>query len=226
LPDRLSAPESDGSRILLLPTTRPGYRPGWSSRVQSLSLAPLAPRESLALLDDWLGSDDTLAPLRGRIEARAGGNPLFVEEMIRALVERGMLHGKRGAYELATPIDEITLPETVQTVLASRIDRLSDRDKDVLHGAAVIGQDVPIELLRAVVGLPAPELAASLQRLSSAELLGPGGSPGEHAFRNPLTQEVASRTQLVDRRRGTHAAIARALLTIHGPAAAAHAALL
>src|SRR4029453_3220727 len=81
-------------------------------------------------------------------------------------------------------------------------------------------------LLRAVVGLPAPELAASLQRLSSAELLGPGGSPGEHAFRHPLTQEVAYRTQLVDRRRGTHAALARALPPIHGSAAAAHAALL
>src|SRR4029453_331455 len=199
------------------------YRPGWSSRVESLSLAPLAPQESSALLDEWLGSDDTLPPLGARIEARAGGNPLFAEEMIRSLVERGVLRGQRGAYELAAPIDEITLPETVQTVLASRIDRLSDRDKDVLHGAAVIGQDVTIQVRRAVGGLPAPELAASLQRLSSAELLGPGGSPGEHAFRHPLTQEVAYRTQLVDRRRGTHAAIARALLTIHGPAAAAHA---
>src|SRR5256886_5503156 len=87
-------------------------------------------------------------------------------------------------------------------------------------------RDVPIELLRTVVDLPAPELAASLERLSTAELLGPAESPGEHAFRHPLVQEVAYRTQLLDRRRGTHAAIARALLTIHGPAAASHAALL
>src|SRR5207247_1031800 len=84
----------------------------------------------------------------------------------------------------------------------------------------------PIELLRTVVDLPAPELAASLERLSTAELLGPAESPGEHAFRHPLAQEVAYRTQLLDRRRGIHAAIARALLTIHGPAAATHAALL
>jgi len=226
LVERLLSPKSAGSRILMIATTRPEYRPAWSSRVSGLSLAALGLQDCRALLDDWLGSDDLLAPLRARIEARARGNPLFVEEMIRALVERGVLRGERGAYEPATTIDEITLPETVQAVLASRIDRLSDRDKDVLQAAAVVGQDVPVELLRAVVDLPAPELAASLERLSTADLLGPAGSPGEHAFQHPLTQEVAYRTQLVERRRETHAAIARALLTIHGSAAATHAALL
>src|SRR5262245_56243738 len=226
LAERLLAPESAGSRILLLATARPEHRPVWSSRVQTLSLAPLALQDSRTLLDDWLGSDGTLAPLCARIEARACGNPLFVEEMIRSLVERGILRGERGAYTLADPLEEITLPETVRAVLASRIDRLADRDKDVLQAAAVVGRDVPIELLRTVVDLPAPELAATLERLSTAELLGPAGSPGEHAFRHPLAQEVAYRTQLLDRRRGTHAAIARALLTIHGSAAATHAALL
>jgi class 3 adenylate cyclase/tetratricopeptide (TPR) repeat protein len=226
LTERLLAPESADSRILLLATTRPEYRPVWSSRVERLALAPLALDDSRTLLDDWLGSDDMLAPVRIRIETRARGNPLFVEEMVRSLVERRILRGERGAYGLAAPIEEITLPETVQAVLASRIDRLADRDKDVLQAAAVIGTDVPIELLRAVVDLPASELAASLERLSTAELLGPAESPGEHAFRHPLAQEVAYRTQLLDRRRGTHAAVAHALLTIHGPAAATHAALL
>src|SRR5438046_876302 len=226
LTERLLATESAGSRILLLATTRPEYRPAWSSRVERLSLAPLALQECRTLLDDWLGSDDMLAPLRARIEARARGNPLFVEEMIRSLVERGVLRGERGAYGLAAPIEEITLPETVQAVLASRIDRLADRDKDVLQAAAVVGRDVPVELLRAVVDLPAPQLAASLERLATAELLGPTESPGEHAFRHPLAQEVAYRTQLLDRRRETHAAIARALLTIHSSEVATHAALL
>jgi len=226
LTERLLANESAGSSILLLATTRPEYRPVWSSRVERLSLAPLALQDSRTLLDDWLGSDDMLAPLRTRIEARARGNPLFVEEMIRSLVERGILRGDRGAYGLATPIEEITLPETVQAVLASRIDRLADRDKDVLQTAAVVGREVSIELLRAVVDLPAPELAASLERLSTTELLGPAESPGEHAFGHPLAQEVAYRTQLLDRRQGTHAAIARALLDLHGPAAGTQAALI
>src|SRR5204863_8143182 len=112
----------------------------------------------------------------------------------------------------------------VQAVLAPRTDRLAERDKDVLQAAAVVGRGLSPELLRAVVDLPAPELAASLARLSTAELLGPAESPGEHAFRHPLAQEVAYRTQLLDRRRATHAAIARALLTIHKSEVATHAA--
>ncbi len=223
---RLVAPESADCRVLLLATARPEYRPAWSTRAESLSLAPLALQDSQTLLDDWLGPDHTLAPLRARIEARARGNPLFVEEIIRSLVERGALRGDRGAYRPAAPIEEIALPETVQAVLASRIDRLSDRDKEVLRAAAVVGRDVPTELLRVVVDLPAPDLAASLERLATAELLGPAESSSERAFRHPLTHEVAYRTQLLDRRRGTHAAVARALLAIHGPAAVTHAALL
>jgi len=226
LTGRLLAPESVESRVLLLATARPEYRPAWSARVERLSLASLASEDSSTLLDDWLGSDPALAALRARIDARARGNPLFVEEIVRSLVDHGALRGERGAYAPATPVEEIALPETVQAVLASRIDRLSPRDKDVLQAAAVIGQDVPTELLRVVVDLPGPELAASLERLATAELLAPAALPGERAFRHPLTHDVAYRTQLLDRRRRTHAGVARALLAIHGPAAPAHAALL
>ena len=179
LTERLLAPESAGQQD---PAAR-DHAARVSARVvlhgSSVSrLRPSRLQDCRTLLDDWLGSDDALAPLRARIEARARGNPLFVEEMIRSLVERGALRGERGAYALAAPIEEITLPETVQAVLASRIDRLADRDKDVLQAAAVVGRDVPTELLRAVVDLPAPELAASLERLATAELLGPGRVSG------------------------------------------------
>jgi predicted ATPase/class 3 adenylate cyclase len=226
LAERLLAPDAAGSRALLFATTRPEYRPAWSARVERLSLAPLAAPDSAALLDDWLGSDPALAPLGARIDASARGNPLFVEEIVRALVERGVLGGERGAYALAAPIEAIVLPETVQAVIASRIDRLSERDKDVLQAAAVVGRDAPTELLRIVVDLPGSDLAASLERLATAELLGPTGPPGAYAFRHPLTQEVAYRTQLLDRRRRTHGSVARALLAIHGSAAPAQAALL
>jgi len=226
LTERLLAPESAGGQALLLTTTRPEYRPAWSARVERLSLAPLAAQHSSTLLDDWLGSDPALAPLSARIEASARGNPLFVEEIVRSLVERGVLRGERGAYTPAAPVEEITLPETVQAVLASRIDRLSPRDKDVFQAAAVVGRDVPTELLRAVVDLPELDLAASLARLATAELLGPADPQGECTFRHPLTQEVAYRTQLLDRRRRTHGRVARALLAIHGFAAPTHAALL
>jgi class 3 adenylate cyclase/tetratricopeptide (TPR) repeat protein len=223
---RLLAPGAAGSRVLLLATTRPEYRPAWSERVERLALAPLAAQDASALLDDWLGLEPALAPLRARIEARARGNPLFIEEIVRSLVEGGALGGERGAHAPVAPVDEIALPETVQSVLASRIDRLSPVDKDVLQSAAVVGQDVPAEVLRAVVDLPGPELAASLERLAAAELLGAAQASGERSFRHPLTHEVAYRTQLRDRRRRTHAGVARALLALHGPEASAHAALL
>jgi class 3 adenylate cyclase/tetratricopeptide (TPR) repeat protein len=226
LMERLLAPEAADGRVLLLATARPEYRPAWPARVERLSLAPLASEDSSALLDDWLGSDPMLGPLRARVEAHARGNPFFVEEIVRSLVQRGALRGERGAYAPAAPIEEIALPETVQAVLASRIDRLSPRDKDVLQTAAVVGRDAPTELLRVVVALPGPELAASLERLATAELLGPAGVPGEHTFRHPLTHEVAYRTQLLDRRRRTHADVARGLLAIHGSAAPTHAPLL
>jgi predicted ATPase/class 3 adenylate cyclase len=226
LTGRLLAPESADRRALLLATARPEYRPAWSARVERVALAPLASQDAAALLDDWLGSDPALAPLRARIESRARGNPLFVEEIVRSLVELRALRGERGAYAPAAPVEEIALPETVQAVLASRIDRLSPRDKEVLQAAAVVGRDVPTELLRAVVDLPGPDLAASLGRLATAELLGPAEAPDERAFRHPLAHEVAYRTQLLDRRRRTHAGVARALLAIHGSAAPAQAALL
>jgi predicted ATPase len=210
---------------LLIATTRPDTGPPGPAG-SSISPFRLSPPGRLDLARRLAGPDPALAPLRARIEARAQGNPLFVEEIVRSLVERGALRGERGAYAPAAQVEEIALPETVQAVLASRIDRLAPRDKDVLQAAAVVGHDVPTELLRAVVDLPGAELAASLERLVTAELLAPGGLPGEHAFRHPLTHEVAYRTQLLDRRRGTHAAVARALLAIHGSAAPAHAALL
>src|SRR5262245_31122950 len=195
LAESLLAPAAADGGVLLLATARPEYRPAWSARVERISLPPLTGRDASALLDDWLGSDSALAPLRTRIDTRAGGNPLFVEEMVRSLVERGALRGERGCYALATAEEEIALPETIQAVLASRIDRLAPRDKEVLQAAAVIGREVPAELLRAVADLPEPDLAGSLDRLATAELLGLAGPSGERAFRHPLTHEVAYRTQ-------------------------------
>src|SRR5262249_25441038 len=178
LTGELLAPESSGSRALLIATARPEYRPPWTERIPHLSLPPLGGRHASALLDDWLGGDPTLAQLRARIEARGRGNPLYIEEMVRALVERGTLHGRRGAYVSSAPVEDIVLPETVQAVLASRIDRLSSRDKDVLQAAAVVGREGPTELLRAVVRLAGAELAASLPRLPRAGPLPAARAPG------------------------------------------------
>jgi class 3 adenylate cyclase len=253
---RLLAPAPGDRRVLLLATARPEYGSEWCDAAERVRLAPLAAADGAALVDDWLGGDPALASLRARIGERVRGNPLFVEEIVRSLAERGAIHGdrgayraaapidelgdrgayraaapidepgERGAYRAAAPIDELVLPETVQAVIASRIDRLAESDKEVLQTAAVVGTDVPTDLLRALVDLAEPELAGALERLAAAELFGPADSSSARVFRHPLTREVALHTQLLGRRRGTHARVARALVAMRRTEAAGEAALL
>ena len=225
LVERLGAPGAP-RKLFALATARPEYQPAWSSHVERLSLAAISPDDAAALLDDWLGRDPVLAPLREQIDGRARGNPLFVEEIVRSLVERGVLVGTRGAYRPAASETAIAIPDTVQAVLASRIDRLAPADKEVLQVAAVIGREVPIALLQSAGGLSESALAASLDRLAASELLTAAARPGARAFGHPLAHEVAYRSQLLDRRRRTHAAVARALLDLHGARVDQHAPLL
>jgi class 3 adenylate cyclase len=204
-----------GSRTLLLVDFRPDYHARWMERAsyQQLSLLPLAAEDAGELLRDLLGSDPTLAGLADRIRAHTGGNPFFVEESVRSLVEAGTLEGDRGAYRLVGPLDRLSIPDTVQAVLAARIDRLAEQDKQVLQAAAVIGKRFAESLLGRALELPEQDLSDALRSLVNAEfvyeeLLYP---EAEYVFAHPLTQEVAYQSQLGDRRQRVHAAVARAL---------------
>ena len=109
---------------------------------------------------------------------RTEGNPFFLEESVRALVETGVLVGEPGAYRLAHALPTMQMPATVQAVLAARIDRLPPEEKRLLQIAAVIGTEVPLALLQAVAELP----AEALRR-------GPGTFPGR---RVPVRGEPVS----------------------------------
>src|SRR3989442_5996796 len=102
---------------------------------------------------------------------RAEGNPFFLEEIVRTLVDTRVLVGERGAYRLTKPVSSIQVPATVQAVLASRIDRLPAEDKRLLQSAAVIGKDVPFALLHAIAELGEEELRGRLGALQAAEFL-------------------------------------------------------
>jgi len=142
-----------GTHFLLTLNFRPEYRAAWmgKSSYQQLPLYPLGPEAAAQLLGELLGSDPSVAVVTPRIAERTGGNPFFIEEVVQALVEAGRLTGAKGAYRLATPVDEITIPATVQAVLAARIDRLGEREKAVLQAAAVIGKEFSEPVLRAVL---------------------------------------------------------------------------
>src|SRR5512134_972506 len=112
-----------------------------SSFYRQLPLAPLAANANEPLLPE-------------RLLDRAGGNPFFIEELVRALAERGTLSGRRGAYRLVSPMDVEVIPATVEAVLGARIDRLPEREKALIETAGVIGRDFTEPVLRAVAGLP------------------------------------------------------------------------
>ena len=140
------------ARILLLVNFRPEYTHGWGNKghYTQLRIDALEQASAEDLLAALLGEDAPLGPLKALLIDRTEGNPFFLEESVRSLVETGVLAGERGAYRLARSIDAIRVPATVESVLAARIDRLPPEEKRLLQTAAVIGKDVPFALLQAI----------------------------------------------------------------------------
>jgi class 3 adenylate cyclase len=213
------ASASEGTRLLLVVNFRPEYRADWMGRswYQQLALRPLDAAAVEEILGDWLGSHASLSGLAARIYERTGGTPFFVEEVVQSLIESGVLAGARGAYQLTRPLDEIQIPASVQALLAARIDRLGEREKQVLQRAAVIGKEFTRTLLARVAELDDEELDAALQALVQAEFVYEQAlfPELEYAFKHPLTQEVAQGSQLRERRARVHAAVAKAFEELH-----------
>jgi tetratricopeptide (TPR) repeat protein len=201
--------------LLLLVNYRPEYQHGWGSKTYytQLRLDPLPPASADAFLHALLGDDPSLLPLKQLLIARTEGNPFFLEESVRTLVETGVLVGAPGAYRLARSLETLQVPATVQAVLAARIDRLPPEDKRLLQTAAVIGTEVPLPLLQAIAELPEDALHRGLAHLQAAEFLYETRLFPERAytFKHALTHEVAYGGLLHERKRALHACIVEAL---------------
>jgi tetratricopeptide (TPR) repeat protein/transposase-like protein len=209
------------ARILLLVTYRPGFRHAWADRTYytQLRLDPLTPEGTAELLHRLLGDDRSLGPVVELVTARCEGNVFFVEETVGMLAETGVIAGEPGARRLAGPVHGTKVPETVQALLAARIDRLSPDDKQILQAAAVIGRDVPLALLEALVGAShAEELRAALRRLRAAEFLyevSLAGEPG-YTFKHALTHDVAYESLSKGARRTLHVRVVEAIHAVYG----------
>jgi class 3 adenylate cyclase/tetratricopeptide (TPR) repeat protein len=221
------------ARLLLLVNYRPEYQHGWGRKTyySQLRLDALPPESARELLQALLGADQSLEPLKRLLIRR--GNPFFIEESIRTLVETQALTGERGAYRLARPIQAIEVPATVQVILAARIDRLPADDKRLLQTASVIGKDVPVVLLHALAEVAEDAVHRGLVHLQAAEFLYETRlfPESEYTFKHALTHEVTYGTLLQDRRKTLHAQIVGAIerlyadrLTEHVERLAHHAA--
>jgi len=194
---------------MVLITSRPEYA-GALTRVrgaQTIALVPLGDSDTVALLGELLGSDPSVAELAAIIADRAAGNPFFAEEMVRELVQRGVLTGERGGYVCRANVAELSVPATVQAAIAARIDRLDTPARRTLNAASMIGARFGAELLAALGIDPV------FDELLSAELIDQVRfTPiAEYAFRHPLICAVAYESQLKSDRAEWHRRLATAI---------------
>jgi class 3 adenylate cyclase/tetratricopeptide (TPR) repeat protein len=208
------------ARMLLLINYRPGYSHNWADKTYytQLRVDPLPSTGAEELLQHLMGNNQDLAPLKELLIKRTEGNPFFVEESVRSLVETRILAGEKGAYRPGLKIDSIAIPSTVQSVVADRIDRLPIEEKHLLQMVAVIGVIVPFRLLRAVAEVSDEELYGRLARLQSAEFIYEINlfPELEYSFKHALTNEIVYGTLLRERRAYLHARIVSALEEVAG----------
>ena len=213
-------------RLLLLVNYRPEYSHAWGSKTYycQLRIDSLPPENADELLAALLGNDAGLRPLKQLLIERTEGNPFFLEESVRGLVESKALTGVHGGYRLVKAPQTLEIPATVQAILAARIDRLSPEDKRLLQAASVIGMDVPFLLLQTIAELPEEELRRGLAHLQVAEFLYEAQLfPSlAYIFKHALTHNVAYGELVQEKRRTLHANIVAAIETLYADRLADH----
>ena len=202
------------AKILLLVNYRPEYSHQWNSKTYytQLRLDPLGKESAEEMLTALLGDGKDLIPLKRLIIERTEGTPFFMEEIVQALFEDGVLQ-RNGAVKLVRSMNAVKVPATVQAVLASRIDRLPAEDKELLQTLAVLGREFPLGLVQRVTLKPDDELERRLSRLQAGEFIyeQPAAGDVEYIFKHALTQEVAYNSLLVERRKLLHERAGQAL---------------
>src|SRR6185437_1707826 len=143
--------------------------------------------------------------------------PFFMEETVQALFDEGALERQNGTVNLVRPLDSLRIPPTVQAILAARIDRLHNDEKNLLQTLAVLGRDFVLSLARAVAGKSEEELERLIVNLQLGEFVyeQPSISDVEYTFKHALTQEVAYNSVLMERRKQLHETVGEAMESIY-----------
>lgn len=203
------------SRTLVVVNFRTGYQGDWtrSRNFRRLVLEPFSEEEANLFFERLVGRDESLRGLHSLIWEKTRGNPLFVEEVVQAMLDEGALASDGESCRLTRPVDQIEIPATVQAVLAARIDRLPAADKEALGSAAVIGHRFSRPVLEAITGRNGEELDRILASLEAADLVFRPvlARTQEFEFEHGLVQEVAYSSQLRERRAELHRKVADAM---------------
>lgn len=178
----------------------------------SIELIPLQVDQTETLLGNLLGIMDLPDPIKNLIIEKAEGNPFFVEEIIRSLIETKQIFRENGYWKAAGDSAKIALPNTLRGVLSARIDRLPETSKHVLQNAAVIGRRFDVRVLKPLTSLNGG-LDAQIQFLKEASLI--EALPNEYAFRHVLIQEAAYESILLKKRTELHRRIGEIMEGIH-----------
>lgn len=224
--------------VLFVCLTRPEKdSPAWefTRRIQRdlpacsrlIELSPFSNETTNTLLVNLLGRRDLPKSLYDQIAEKAEGNPFFVEEIIRSLIETGQIVRENGDWRAAGGQTKISLPKTLSGVLSARIDRLPEATKQILHFASVIGRSFDLNTLSALSSL-GNRMAEQVQKLEQAGLVqqATSGADTDYTFRHVLTQEAAYHSILLKRRRELHARVGEYLETNYPDRLAEYAPLL
>jgi tetratricopeptide (TPR) repeat protein len=204
----------DACGVYVLVNHRPEYEARWAKEGShtALSLGPLEPHDTEAMMARSLGASALPPGLVELVESRANGNPLFIEELCHSLVEEEIVRVEEGGATLTRPIEELELPDTVQAVIRERLDRLGEATTEPLHLAAVIGREFSARLL-ARVHSNALGLDETLAVLVASGVILPLDERVEleYAFKHVLVQAVVYETLLLQQRRDLHARVGAAM---------------
>ena len=216
--------EPPGKQLFLLLTARDDLPPLRQAGATSIQLTPLAPRLTDAMLRELLGSAPELNSLRTLLTTRTYGNPFFIEETVRSVIESGVLVGTFGRYQLREPNPEINIPPSAEALIAARIDGLAPEVKALIQTTAVVGSETTIELLQKVSALDEAEFRRRLAVARDAGLmfevqLFPSPMCG---FRHALTHEVAYGSLLQAQRKALHGRVVEVLEELHRDRLAEH----
>ena len=183
-----------------------------AGRYHSILLEPLQEEQTETLLANLLGVKDLPKNVRDLIVERADGNPFFIEELIRSLIETRQIVRENGHWRAVSLDTKVSLPDTLRGVLGARIDRLPDLSKHVLQNAAVIGRSFDLRVLKQLTGLNG-SFDTQIQNLQEAGLVEPFRE--EYAFRHVLIQEAAYESILIKKRLELHRRIGETLEELH-----------